>query len=159
MLGRRHAEASPTASGYSLLINAESAEGNPAFTKENWSPRIGRICTDLWERLSFEENYNPRKGTKLSRKRAPRIGRICTELLERLSFEENYNPLKSTKLSRKRAPRIGRICTDLWERLSFGDGYNPRKGTKNARRRTPRIGRISRYFILTTMHEKTFVRF
>ena len=49
MLGRRHAEASPTASGYSLLINAESAEGNPAFTKENWSPRIGRICTDLWD--------------------------------------------------------------------------------------------------------------
>ena len=80
MQGRRHAEASSTASGYTLLINAESAEGNPAFTKENWSPRIGRICTDLWERLSFEENYNPRKSTKLSRKRAPRIGRIRTDL-------------------------------------------------------------------------------
>ena len=49
MLGRRHAEASPTASGYTLLINAESAEGKQAFTKENWSPRIGRICTDLWD--------------------------------------------------------------------------------------------------------------
>ena len=49
MLGRRPDEASPAASGYTLLINAESAEGNPALTKENWSPRIGRICTDLWD--------------------------------------------------------------------------------------------------------------
>ena len=49
MLGRRPDEASSTASGYTLLINAESAEGKQAFTKENWSPRIGRICTDLWD--------------------------------------------------------------------------------------------------------------
>ena len=49
MLGRRPDEASSTASGYTLLINAESAEGKQAFTKENWSPRIGRIRTDLWD--------------------------------------------------------------------------------------------------------------
>ena len=49
MLGRRHAEASSTASGYTLLINAESAEGNPALTKGSPAPRIRRICTDLWD--------------------------------------------------------------------------------------------------------------
>ena len=80
MLGRRPDEASPTASGYTLLINAESAEGKQAFTKENWSPRIGRICTDRLERLSFRDGYNPRKDTRLSRKKTPRIGRICTDL-------------------------------------------------------------------------------
>ena len=49
MLGRRPDEASPTASGYTLLINAESAEGNPALTKGSPAPRIGRIRTDLWD--------------------------------------------------------------------------------------------------------------
>ena len=54
MLGRRHAEASPTASGYTLLINAESAEGNPALTKGSPAPRIGRIRTDLWDDVHWE---------------------------------------------------------------------------------------------------------
>ena len=49
MQGQRHAEASSTASGYTLLINAESAEGNPALTKGSPAPRIRRICTDLWD--------------------------------------------------------------------------------------------------------------
>ena len=49
MLGRRPDEASSTASGYTLLINAESAEGNPALTKGSPAPRIGRIRTDLWD--------------------------------------------------------------------------------------------------------------
>ena len=54
MLGRRHAEASSTASGYTLLINAESAEGNPALTKGSPAPRIGRIRTDLWDDVHWE---------------------------------------------------------------------------------------------------------
>ena len=93
------------------------------------------VSARILGRLSFREDYNPRKGTKLSLKGSQRIWRIA-RILGETFIQVEYRSTKGhwTFTTGNSADMTYR--TDIFWRYSFGDDTDPRKDTKLSRKGT-----------------------